>query len=119
MGVGSVGQGQGGTVGPLEFYTWYWWSRRRLNGAMFRSCFFRCPRPPSLEIFLPMSLCSTTLVAFCWQKILNFVAQFSCVICGKWEVTIKRGFYKQAKEIKDHWTYNITTSLNMENANLL
>jgi len=25
---------------PLDFHTWYWKSRERLNCAIFRSCFF-------------------------------------------------------------------------------
>jgi len=53
MCVGSEGQSGRGPPAPLDFHTWYWQRRERLNGAIFRSCFFRWP---PLEIFLPTPL---------------------------------------------------------------
>jgi len=66
MGVGSGGKG--GAVTPLDFQTWYKYSKKRLksgppwkrNSAIFRffllifGLFFRCPLP--LEDFLPTHL---------------------------------------------------------------
>jgi len=40
-------RGQGGSVLPLDFHTWYRYSRERLNSANFWS--FRCPSPHPLE----------------------------------------------------------------------
>jgi len=45
------------SVMPLNFHTWYWWSRWRLNGAIFRSCFFRWASHPPGN-FSAEALCS-------------------------------------------------------------
>jgi len=37
---------------PLDFHTWFWQSRERLNGVIFRFCFSVAP----LDIFLPTPL---------------------------------------------------------------
>jgi len=74
-----------GSRGPLDFHTWYWWSRVRLNVAIFRTCFFRCP--PPWKNFLPTPLVANSLVRLNYDCEYAVYQSWSCEIINRWQLT--------------------------------